>query len=673
MSGADGDGLRRAATTARDTGNVENFVLLMLDQHYAKGASDRAQLRRTINYVKVFDNVKECYLCVQNLTTEQVCLIVSDSLGESFLKRAHDLPQLKLIYVLCETDKKNYPWTENQPKIQLISTDLTEILNQLQSHVEQLDCQLLTWTISPPPESEPNIEFSYAQLLHQFILESENSVNAKSEMVNFCQKQYTGNTAQLKLIDEFDRSFNQSTAVWWFTQKSCFLSRMVTRGLRSPEPDILYQLHFFVQQLHQQLQSEPNRSFTNDTYFYRRHLMPPKKLQTLAENHGSLLCFSNFLLTTTDPSIMSRVTKSSGDNATVPVLFRISVDPKTKFNAYANIDRLCHSPSPSSTVLFSMNAVFRINSVTIDARSVHTVDLSVLSENDKHLRAAITVLDRRVINGPPLVRLTDLMAETGEYFRADQFADMIMADKSADSEMVLARLSKIYHALGTTLYKASENEDALRVLKKSLDIQLLLKSSDHVSLSPMYNNMGSIYLRQRKYDLAVENHKKALDLQLKSLNPEPESVAAYLDNIASVYMEQSKYREALPHLKRGLAVHERLMGLNHKNLASKYHRIGGLHWRLQEYQQALEYYQKTLKIQEATLSEDDPSIAATYYNTATAYEGLGELETALSFAEKSVDQILKTLPATDSNSQDNIAFVDRLEKKIWLKKEFANK
>ena len=589
------------------------------------------------------------------------------------MKRIQDLPQVKLVYIHCETNKKHFSWAENQPKIQLISTDLTEIVDHLQSQVEQLDSQLLTWTISPPSESSPNIEFSYAQLLHQFMLESENTLNAKSEMINYCKAQYTGNTKQLKLIEEFDRTFDSSKAVWWFTRKSCFLSRMITRGLRSPEPDILYQLRFFVQELHQQLLSEPNPSSVSDTFFYRRHLMSKEELEKLAANHGSLLCFSNFLLTTIDSSsISSRSTKSNDNTTAVPVLFRIAVDSKTKFKAFANIDRLCHSPSGTNAILFSMNVVFQINSVKIDAKNVHTVDLSIVTEDDKHLRAAKHFLDRRVIDGPPLVRLTDLMAETGEYFRADQFADMIMADKSAKNEMALTKLSKIYHALGTTLYNALKFDDALRVLKKSLAIQLLLNPADHISLSPTYNNMGSIYLKQRKYDQATENHKKALDLQVKSPNPDPASVVAYLDNIASVYMEQKKLREALPHLKRALTIHEKMMGMHHKDLAPKYHQIAGLHWKLQEFQTALEFYQKTLKIQLATLPENDPTIAATYYNTATAYEGLGELENALEYAKKSVDQILKTLPAAHPNSQENIAFVDRLEKKIWLKKEFAN-
>lgn len=671
---AEEDDSREATNAARALGNVENFALLMLDQYSAKGESNRVLLRRSINFVEVFDDANKCYLFIENLATEHVCLILSDSFGELFMKRIQDLPQLKLVYILCESSKKHCSWAENQPKIQLISTDLTEIINQLQSQVEQLDSQLLTWTISPPPESPPNIAFSYAQLLHQFILESENTMNAKSEMINYCKEQYTGNTTQLKLIEEFDRSFDSSKAVWWFTRKSCFLSRMITRGLRSPEPDILYQLRFFVQEIHQQLLSEPNPSSVNGTFFYRRHLMSKEELEKLAANRGSLLCFSNFLLTTTDTdaSSMSHSKKSNDNTATVPALFRIAVDSKTKFKAFANIDRLYHSPSGNNAILFSMNAVFRINSVKIDAKNVQTVDLSVVTEDDKHLRAAIHFLDRRVIDGPPLVRLTDLMAETGEYFRADQFADMIMADKSTSNELALTKLSKIYHALGTTLYKALKFDDALRVLKKSLAIQLLLRPGDHITLSPTYNNMGSIYLRQRKYDQALENHKKALDLQVKSPNPDPDSVASYLGNIASVYMEQKNFREALPHLKRALTVHEKMMGMRHKDLAPKYHQIGGLHWKLQEFQTALEFYQKTLKIQLATLPENDPTIAATYYNTATAYEGLGELENALEYAKKSVDQILKTLPASHPNSKENVAFVDRLEKKIWLKKEFAD-
>ncbi|CAF1035533.1 unnamed protein product [Didymodactylos carnosus] len=299
-------------------------------------------------------------------------------------------------------------------------------MTQLQSQVEQLESQLLTWTISPPPESPPNIEFSYAQLLHQFILDSENTKHAKSDMVNYCKEQYTGNAVQLKLIDEFDRSFDSAKAVWWLTRKTCFLSRMTNRGLRSPEPDIQYQLRFFVQQIHQQLLSEPNPLSVNGTFFYRRHLMSPKELEKLAASHESLLCFSNFLLTTTDPSTMGRLTKSNNNTSTVPVLFRIAVHSKTKFNAFANIDQLCHSPSGSNAILFSMNVVFRVNSVKSYAKNVHTVDLSIVVEDDKHLCAAIHFLDRQVIDGPPLVRLTDLMDETEEYFRADQFADIII-------------------------------------------------------------------------------------------------------------------------------------------------------------------------------------------------------------------------------------------------------
>ena len=592
---------------------------------------------------------------------------MSGILGKSFLSRVQHLPQLHMIYVVGGAKGDHDAWTKNQLKIRLVCSDVSEILDHLGHDIETTDKEIIEYTIYQSGAEGNITQFAYFQLLYRCILHSNDMKNAQTELLSFSREQYAGNESATKLIAEFEETLVVSKAVWWFTRPASFIAKMIARGLRSPEPDILYKTRMFIQYLHQQLQSEFNL-LSNRTVFFRSRAVSRDELENLRRSTNGLLCFSAFLFASTEMNAGPIKVNSNNKDQRIPIFFKIKIDCSAGFRSCASINQLCYEGTSVDGVLFSMSTVFRIMSVErSDDDGMYCVVLTVVSDDDKQLRQAIAPLEQRVIDGSPLVRLTDLMAETDQYPRVDLFADIILQDKSSANEVALTKLSKIYHALGTALYKKRKLDEAIGVLTKSLEIQLLFTDAEHHSLTSTYNNMGSIHLKQSKFDLALEYHNKALNIQLKSGVPDPESVAAYSDNIGSVYMEQRKYKDALPHLRRALKIREQTLGSENKEVIGGYHRLAGIYWKAGKYSEALEYYQMTLKGQLKTLPSDHPSIAATYYNTATAYEGLGMIEDALKFAQKSVEQILKTLPESDSNSQENVALVKKLKQKIWVK------
>ncbi|CAF4700827.1 unnamed protein product, partial [Rotaria sp. Silwood2] len=56
--------------------------------------------------------------------------------------------------------------------------------------------------------------FMYTQIFKEILLDMEHGQQAVQDLVTFCQEQYHNNKKELKLINEFRRTYEPSTAIW---------------------------------------------------------------------------------------------------------------------------------------------------------------------------------------------------------------------------------------------------------------------------------------------------------------------------------------------------------------------------------------------------------------------------------------------------------------------------
>jgi hypothetical protein len=97
-------------------------VLVWLDYTTEENRDLQDQLRTIVDDLKIFTNHQECELYIRKIhlfspNNQQVILIVSGQLGQSFVPLIHDLPQVKRVYVFCIKKETNCEWTNKFIKV----------------------------------------------------------------------------------------------------------------------------------------------------------------------------------------------------------------------------------------------------------------------------------------------------------------------------------------------------------------------------------------------------------------------------------------------------------------------------------------------------------------------------------------------------------------------------
>ena len=77
-----------------------------------------------------------------------------------------------------------------------------------------------------------NGDFFNSRLLIDCLLRMNANQKDMNELINRLRKEYEGNYWQLKMIDEFQRSYSSDKALQWYTRES-FFYRVLNKALRS--------------------------------------------------------------------------------------------------------------------------------------------------------------------------------------------------------------------------------------------------------------------------------------------------------------------------------------------------------------------------------------------------------------------------------------------------------
>ncbi len=93
-----------------DEKNFEHFSLLWCDANVNSTGNichTQTQLRKTINYLKLFKAGAECKAYIQRHPNDKVILIVSENVGRDLIPEIHDLKQVITIYIYpCKAEKR---------------------------------------------------------------------------------------------------------------------------------------------------------------------------------------------------------------------------------------------------------------------------------------------------------------------------------------------------------------------------------------------------------------------------------------------------------------------------------------------------------------------------------------------------------------------------------------
>ena len=503
---------------------LENCLIIWFcNETSKKYEQEREQLRKIVYGFKTFTNIDGCIAFITSIQDEKIFLIISDP--PKLVERFQYLSQIEKIYIFISSyHELNH--VKNRYLDYTIMENLTRLSEQLQE--DKILCELdLIFVSIVKLSSEKCVSLSnltkqeatflFIQMIKEIIYRLKFESGSKDVFIEFCRLPYTNSSEQLSLIDDFAKNYRPNKALYWLT-KSCFISQILNRVLRTREIDIIYKLGFFIKQIHLQLNRlyiENELLMKNILIVYRGKTMSNNEFDIILQNdYGSYLSFSNFLIATTKKDIAIDFVhrRLAIHSDLIGVIFEIHID-HSLFNEKNPFALLKDTDMNKNEICFHMGTIFSIESIeqTISNNMIiWFVKLKLTNENDEQLRILLAPARNDEMHANPVSYLGKVLITMGEYRRAEQVLLGLLQDKSVVNQP--RRLVRAHNGLGAVYTYMNDYIKALDHYNKTLETSLIYLQSNHPDLIPIYKAIGDTYFHLNNNIYAIENYEKAIEL-----------------------------------------------------------------------------------------------------------------------------------------------------------------
>lgn len=655
---------------------VENVIIVWLNTTLE--TNDHTNTKKIIqqfqiisNDIEVFNDSDICIDYITNLKHQCVLLIVSNSIDQCILKVTQDLSSIFAVYILDLLDTINHEeCSESSRKVKGIFININELIKQIKSDIYRIEYDLLgieivdVSNISLPFSNNLNKQehsFMHSQLLKNIFLKFQD--NSILELVEYCRKMYATNPVQLNIVDEFERDYDQSKAIHWYT-KDTFLYKLINKALRTRHVETLYNMRTFIRHLHQQLvqlcPTDTRASSTSILTLYRGQRMATDEFEKLKTKQGGLLSISNFLSTSASQEIALIYAGESNDEMTA-VVFQITLDLNyTTDSSFACIERFSHFGETEHEWLFSMGTVFRIGKIEL-LNKIWYIHLTLTNDQDEMLGKLTTHMSKLIqMERPnPLVPLCRLFA------RMDEFKFAIeLCEKYIDLEDGWEIQATLYDTLALVQVEEEENNLALRYHQEALDIVVKHVDKDDPLLAPYHNNVAISSSAAKRDQQAIEHYQIAINLELKATQPDYTSVAYAYDSMGVIlFYVFNKYDEALYCYKHALELMIEHLPSAHPDILSVYRTMADIYEIQNETNKALDVLYKCLDAEEKSFEPSSHDIVITCQHIAEIYKKQKRFKEASEMLKK-CHNLEAARPLSEDFSMENVD-VDALFAKIF--------
>jgi tetratricopeptide (TPR) repeat protein len=203
-------------------------------------------------------------------------------------------------------------------------------------------------------------------------------------------------------------------------------------------------------------------------------------------------------------------------------------------------------------------------------------------------------------------------------------------------------LSVSYNNLADLLRKRRDYNEALKYYRRGLNLDLRDPEENQLKIANHYNNIGNVLRDQKYYKEARDQFQHALNIQTKHLSSNDPLLITTYHNLGSIHCLMTKYSLAFDYYAKALEILEANLPLQYSLLPYTYNKIGSIHCLMKNYEAALEWQEKALHIQEKIVSADHPSLAVRHFNMAVALEALHRLEESVHHATRAVEILQQT-------------------------------
>ncbi|CAF0740910.1 unnamed protein product [Adineta steineri] len=612
------------------------------------------QLQHVAGSFKIFNDANECIDFITNVTDQEVSLIICNSQSETFISIIEDIPQLHSIYIFNLHQPESQAWSHRYKKLRGVFTQPYTIIDAVKQTISNQLNDLAPFSIVSNTSSsnldELDQSFMYTQLLKETILDIEHDDNAKKTFTDFCRTRLVENDLRLESLQQFEKSYDNHSPIWWYTKES-FVYSILNKALRTQDTEMMIKMAFFLRDLHEEIKYKHSQtSHTTNITVYRGQGMNIADVEKLRNNKGGLFSFNSFLSTSTDQLVSFMFADSARENPDLTgILFQMDIDPSISSTPYVSVSDITQFHDEEE-ILFSMHTIFRIGEMTeIDDR-LWEVNLTLTSDTDLQLKSLTDYIRQQIVSVPGWFRMGILMQKMGKLEEALEIFTMVLQTKFHDDididqflrTEISVHIGNMHESMGTYT-------NALDHFDKALQYFQIVLPSDNPAFGHIFGGIARTYWSAGNYVMSLSYCEKAIEIWEKSVPPTHPNLALNYNNIAAVHQSMGNYVMALSIYEKTLEILEKSLPPTHPNLAANYNNIGIIYQIMGNYVMALSYYEKALKILEKSLPPTHPNLAANYNNIGIIYQITGNYVMALSHCEKALKIVEKSLPPTHPN------------------------
>lgn len=381
--------------------NVVLYWLLPSEENRENIPVPIESLQTLFTDIRIFEDADRCIDDLTSISDINIFLVLGVR-RPNLVDILVDGADLRFIYLLA-------PWTDRySPKIRGVFPTHEELLKQLASDVklmENSDTHLRVTNVgdckghqaSAQHIRPEDLDSVWSKVLIELLLQMPRpSETIYEEVLSECRRIYHNNPVQLRVIDEFEKNYCPSKAIWWYTRNS-FVYRLVNMALRTENISIILKFRFIIQDIYQQLfhmsTEQRNNSdgacddhlevmffhlsyvgeeFPDELILYRGQLVNPNELESFRKSIGKMVSMTSFTSTTKDLGVAYQFSGAGGhrphlESVIFEIIFRGSDFVDQLPPSLADISRVS-STRDEKEVLLCIGTVMRLESIRTDSR-----------------------------------------------------------------------------------------------------------------------------------------------------------------------------------------------------------------------------------------------------------------------------------------------------------------
>lgn len=658
--------------------NSEDFVIVFLDSNHVVATTEHlipvGYADRDSSYFESFENVDQCIDFISSLDYEKVFLILFLNEAEHIIPLIHDLSQLTFTYIckeredtIIDVDRLN--WMSRYPIIRdgvhKVNDELVSCLKQdmismrSPSKISTLLSMKTQQTSSVKPLNTHQASYQWNQLLLQALHKLPQTDESRQDILNVCKAQYSGDKSELKNIEQFEKTYQRQSAIWWYTQE-CFLYKLINKALQTEDIDIIFKFRFFIIDLYNELTDLHNKSKSENANIltvYRGQQVAADELEDLKFNINNVVSLKPFLSTTTNKDVALIYAGNGSERPQIEsVLFEIIIDVNKSKKPFANISKISRM-ADEDEVLLSMSMLFIVRSVDEMDNNVWNIQLVAINESNIEVHYYYKNLNANE-DYDPLLNFALLLLEMGAHEKVEKYLMMLLKEYTDHYPL-------IYTHLGVCCYVRNNYRRALRYYIRALNHYVVSNCSAYPVCCFLYNNIAHIYSHEEDYERALSFHHKALEIHLRYPNACITGFVRTLGSIGQIYAEVNNYDEALKNFLHALRIIESSPPNYLRYVAQIHSHLGKIHLKLGQHDKSMTHYKISLGIQQRVFQNDDQLIASDHIHIGEVYDFKGEYDEAIHHYE----QAERILINRDVIGRTSLAAVYRNMGVIYRKKQ----